>query len=78
MKKFGGRIIHKYTIKDGVEGGTIVPLLYEGRLVEQSVNRNAIDKRIEMITRNLTKKQAEELKAKWSKFEATIMIFTIL
>lgn len=70
MNKFGGRLIHKYTIKDGVEDGTIVPLLYEGRLVEQTVNRNAIDKRIEMITRNLTEKQAEELKKKWSKYEA--------
>lgn len=70
MKKFGGRMIHKYTIKDGVEDGAIVPLLYEGRLVEQTVNRNAIDKRIEMITRNLAEKQAEELKKKWSKFEA--------
>lgn len=70
MFKFGGRIIHKYTIKDGVEDGAIVPLLYEGRLVEQTVNRSAIDKRIEMITRNLNEKQAEELKKKWSKFEA--------
>lgn len=70
MKKFGGRMIHKYTIKGGVEDGAIVPLLYEGRLVEQTVNRNAIDKRIEMITRNLAEKQAEELKKKWSKFEA--------
>jgi len=70
MIRFGGRLIHKYTIKDGVDDGTIVPLLYEGRLVEQTVNRNAIDKRIEMITRNLNEKQAEELKKKWSKFEA--------
>ena len=30
MNKFGGRIIHAYTIRDGVEDGTIVPLLYEG------------------------------------------------
>lgn len=70
MSKFGARMIHKYTIKDGVEDGTIAPLLYEGRLVEQTVNRNAIDKRIEMITRNLSEKQAEELKKKWSKYEA--------
>ncbi|WP_312700920.1 type I restriction endonuclease subunit R [Sedimentibacter sp.] len=69
MRKFGSRMIHKYTIKDGVEDKAIVPLLYEGRLVEQTVNRNAIDKRIEMITRNLNDKQAEELKKKWSKFE---------
>lgn len=70
MNKFGSRMIHKYTIKDGVDDGTIVPLLYEGRLVEQTVNRVAIDKRIEMIVRNLNEKQAEMLKAKWSKFEA--------
>jgi type I restriction enzyme R subunit len=69
MNKFGSRLIHKYTIKDGVEDGAIVPLLYEGRLVEQTVNRNAIDRRIEMITRNLDEKQAEELKNKWSRFE---------
>ncbi len=69
MIKFGSRMIHKYTIKDGVDDKSIVPLLYEGRLVEQSVNRNAIDKRIEMITRNLNDKQKEELKSKWSEFE---------
>lgn len=69
MIKFGSRMIHKYTIKDGVDDKAIVPLLYEGRLVEQTVNRNAIDKRIEMITRNLNEKQKEELKSKWSKFE---------
>jgi type I restriction enzyme R subunit len=70
MNKFGSRMIHKYTIKDGVEDGAIVPLLYEGRLVDQTVNRNAIDKRIEMITRNLNETQGEELKKKWSRFEA--------
>jgi len=70
MNKFGSRMIHQYTIKNGVEDGAIVPLLYEGRLVEQTVNRNAIDRRIEMITRNLNEKQAEELKNKWSRFEA--------
>ncbi|MBI9008704.1 MAG: type I restriction endonuclease subunit R [Tenericutes bacterium] len=68
MRKFG-RMIHKYTIKDGVNDGTIVPLLYEGRYVEQTVNRAAIDKRIEMITRNLNEKQAVMLKQKWAKFE---------
>jgi type I restriction enzyme R subunit len=69
MTKFGGLLIHKYTIKDGVEDKTIVPLLYEGRMVEQTVNRIAIDNRLEMITRNLNQKQAEMLKQKWSHFE---------
>lgn len=70
VSKFGGRMIHKYTIKDGVDDGAIVPLLYEGRYVEQTVNRAAVDKRIAMIVRNLNEKQAEMLKAKWSQFEA--------
>jgi type I restriction enzyme R subunit len=68
MVKFG-RLIHKYTIKDGVDDKTIVPLLYEGRMVEQTVNRTAIDNRLEIITRNLNAKQAEMLKKKWSHFE---------
>ncbi len=70
MNKFGSRMIHKYTIKDGVNDGAIVPLLYEGRLVEQTVNRAAIDKRLDMIIRNLNDKQANQLKSKWSNFEA--------
>lgn len=70
VSRFGSRMIHKYTIQDGVDDGAIVPLLYEGRMVDQSVNRAAIDKRIDMITRNLNEKQAEMLKSKWSKFES--------
>lgn len=33
MFKFG-KLIHKYTIKDGVDDGAIVPLIYEGRFVD--------------------------------------------
>jgi len=68
VQKFGD-YIHKYTIADGVEDGAIVPLLYEGRMVEQSVNQKAIDNKLEMITRDLTDKQKEEVKKKWSRFE---------
>lgn len=68
MHKFG-RLIHKYTIKDGVEDKAIVPLLYEGRMVEQSVNQKAIDKRLEMITRKLSDKQKEEVYKNWARFE---------
>ncbi|HHU50156.1 MAG: type I restriction endonuclease subunit R [Caldicoprobacterales bacterium] len=68
MIKFG-ELIHAYTIADGVKDKTIVPLLYEGKMVEQSVNRKAIDKRLEMITKDLNKKQKEEVMKKWSQFE---------
>ena len=38
LKKFGG-LIHKYTIQDGVADGAIVPLIYEGRFVEQKLTK---------------------------------------
>lgn len=68
MIKFG-KLIHKYTIIDGVKDKIIVPLLYEGRMVEQTVNQKAIDNRLNMITRGLNEKQKEEVMRKWSKFE---------
>ena len=68
MIKFG-KLIHKYTIVDGVKDKMIVPLLYEGKMIEQTVNRKAIDHRLEIITRNLNDKQKEEVKKKWSQFE---------
>jgi type I restriction enzyme R subunit len=68
MIKFG-ELIHTYTIADGVKDKAIVPLLYEGKMVEQSVNKKAIDKRLEMITKDLNDKQKEEVMRKWSRFE---------
>ena len=38
-------------------------------MVEQTINRKAIDKRLEMITEGLNDKQKEEVKQKWSQFE---------
>lgn len=68
MLKFG-KLIHKYTIADGVADKAIVPLLYEGKMVEQTVNRKAIDNQLEIIIRNQNDKQKEEVKKKWSQFE---------
>lgn len=68
MIKFG-ELIHTYTIADGVRDKTIVPLLYEGKMVEQTINRKAIDNRLEMITKDLNDKQKEEVMRKWSQFE---------
>lgn len=64
-----GKLIHKYTISDGVADKAIVPLLYEGKMVEQTVNRKAIDTQLEIIVRNLNDRQKEEVKKKWSQFE---------
>ena len=65
MAKFG-RLIHKYTIKDGVDDGAIVPLIYEGRFVEQNVDEANIDLWFKQTTKRLTEAQREDLSRKWS------------
>lgn len=65
MAKFG-KLIHKYTIKDGVDDRAIVPLIYEGRFVEQTVDEANIDLWFEQTTKRLTDNQKNDLKKKWS------------
>lgn len=65
MARFGS-LIHKYTIRDGVEDGAIVPLIYEGRFVEQKVDEENIDLWFKQTTRRLTEAQREDLRRKWS------------
>lgn len=65
MAKFG-KLIHKYTIKDGVEDGAIVPLIYEGRFVDQNVDEANIDLWFEQTTKRLTTAQKQDLARKWS------------
>lgn len=65
MARFG-RLIHKYTIRDGVEDGAIVPLIYEGRFVEQKADEENIDLWFKQTTRRLTEAQREDLRRKWS------------
>ena len=65
MARFG-RLIHKYTIRDGVEDGAIVPLIYEGRFVEQKVDEENIDLWFKQTTRRLSEAQREDLRKKWS------------
>lgn len=65
LTKFG-KLIHKYTIQDGVEDGAIVPLIYEGRFVEQKVEEENIDMWFRQTTKCLTDPQKEDLRRKWS------------
>ena len=65
MARFG-KLIHKYTIKDGVDDGAIVPLIYEGRFVEQNVDEANIDLWFKQTTKRLTEAQREDLSRKWS------------
>ena len=65
MAKFG-KLIHKYTIVDGVADHAIVPLIYEGRFVEQRVDEENIDLWFDQTTKNLTPEQRTDLANKWS------------
>ena len=65
LTKFG-KLIHKYTIQDGVEDGAIVPLIYEGRFVEQKVDEENIDMWFRQTAKRLTDPQKEDLCRKWS------------
>lgn len=65
MAKFG-KLIHKYTIKDGVEDKAIVPLIYEGKFVEQNVDEDNIDLWFEQVTKRLNDAQKADLRDKWS------------
>lgn len=65
LTKFG-KLIHKYTIQDGVEDGAIVPLIYEGRFVEQKVDEENIDMWFRQTTKRLTDPQKEDLRRRWS------------
>ena len=66
--QFGG-LIHKYSLDDALKDKAIVPLIYEGKMVDQEVSKEAIDMRLDMLTRDLTEEQKTDVMKKWSRFE---------
>lgn len=60
-------IIDSYTVDQAVKDKAVVPLLYEGRHVEQKVNSKAIDLYFERISADLSIKQKADLKKKYSR-----------
>ena len=68
VAKFGG-VIHTYAIDQAVADGAIVPLLYEGRMVELEQNQAAIDIWFERHTQGLTDEQKADLKKKYARAE---------
>jgi type I restriction enzyme R subunit len=68
VAKFGG-VIHTYAIDQAVADGAIVPLLYEGRMVELEQNQAAIDIWFERHTQGLTDQQKTDLKKKYARAE---------
>ncbi|WP_298865208.1 HsdR family type I site-specific deoxyribonuclease [uncultured Sulfitobacter sp.] len=68
LDTFGG-LIHKYTIDQAVEDEAVVPLLYEGRMVEQQVSGDVVDTWFDKISDGLTEKQKADLKRKFSRMD---------
>ena len=66
LDTFGG-LIHKYTIDDAVRDGAVVPLLYEGRYIEQKLSGQVIDEWFDRVAKGLTDEQKADLKSKFSR-----------
>lgn len=69
LKTFGG-LIHHYKIDEAVADGAVVPLLYEGRLVDQQITGAVIDAWFDRISEGLTDQQKADLKRKFSRMDA--------
>ena len=67
--KFGGLIEPHYSIRQAVEDKAVLPLLYEGRLVEMRQDKEAIDLWFERHTAGLSPEQKADLKHKYSRSE---------
>jgi type I restriction enzyme R subunit len=65
IERFGG-LIDTYTIEQAVKDKAVVPLLYEGRHVDQRVDTESIDGWFDRITEDLTKEQKADLKKKFT------------
>jgi type I restriction enzyme R subunit len=65
IERFGG-LIDTYTIEQAVKDKAVVPLLYEGRHVDQKVNTESVDAWFDRMTENLTREQKADLKKKFS------------
>lgn len=69
LATFGG-LIHKYAIDEAVSDGAVVPLLYEGRMVEQQASGDVVDTWFDKISEGLSDKQKADLKRKFSRMDA--------
>ena len=67
-RKFGNLIGEPYRFEDGIRDGVIVPLVYEGRYIPQSVPNDRIDDYLKYILTPLNDMQQEDMRQKWSRF----------
>ncbi len=69
LSTFGG-LIHTYAIDQAVADEAVVPLLYEGRIVEQHITADMIDRWFDKLSEGLTEQQRADLKRKFSRMDA--------
>lgn len=62
-----GELIHRYTIAEANDDHAVVPLLYEGRIVEQHISGDAADTWFEHYCQGLSVEQQADLKRKFSR-----------
>ena len=65
-----GEPIHNYTMKRAIEDGITVPIVYEGRKVQQENPKHLIDNYFESLTGDLPKELKDKLSNKYSKFKS--------
>eukprot|EP00119_Amphimedon_queenslandica_P022074 XP_019862493.1 PREDICTED: uncharacterized protein LOC109591136 [Amphimedon queenslandica] len=66
---FGGLIEPSYTIKQATEDGAIVPLIHEVRHLKITQNKNFIDDRFHLYTKDIPPEKRTEIKRKYSNIE---------
>src|SRR6185436_7506709 len=66
--KFGGSI-DVYSIRTATEDGAVVPIFYDGRLVEQEVNKDPLDIWFDRYARGFTDEEKKDLKKRWSRMD---------
>jgi type I restriction enzyme R subunit len=64
-----GEPIHNYTMRRAIEDGITVPLVYEGRKVQQEKPALTIDNYFKSLTEKLPKELKDKLSDKFSKFK---------
>src|SRR5690625_1809553 len=65
MERFG-TMIDQYTVRQAVEDGAVLPLIYEGRFTDQKVNEEVIDNFFQMVSEDLSDYEKADLKRKFS------------
>ena len=65
IERFGG-LIDAYTLQQAVRDKAVVPLLYEGRHVDQTVDSETLDAWFERVTDRLSDEQKRDLKRKFA------------